>query len=655
MPYAVKRLQDGQTFQFDDPNDVEQLVKSGQGVLASGGAVFNPQDSQLYHFDSPDDATAALKAGGALEGSHEYAKANTGKLESFGRGAAQTLTGGFADEITGALESAAGSLGLTKQDKTYRQARDESRANYHTAEEANPISSLLGSLAGSIPSAAVPGLGVVGKGLSGAVATGAKLGGIYGLGNSEADLTKGNVGGAVKDTLQGVATGGMLGGATNLAGQGLSFVGSKVAAGVKDAVDPSLQRLLALGAKAKDLVDPRNKFVREAVPELEQMGIFARGADGKLPDASELLDRLSFRRKEIIQGMHDAVEAAGGKRLDLGDIISGIRGEVAEVLEKATPGSEGALSDKLDDVLAKVMDTDGDLGALWNLKKNSGGWARWQQLRSSDENKLYQAVNRALGDEVVAATDAVANRMGEGGLGLAELNRKFAAIKNVEDMLAKSKANDQVSSSLLGQKFGDIGNMGLGIGIGSSLGGPVGGLIGGGIAQVGGAALRSTEGRLLRAQVGQTIQQRAAQAQQAVMQGAIPRTVVGVQQWVQQNLPMLAQMAPQLVPIAQRLGTERGAAAEQTVRSMMPILTQFMTPSEYPSELDGKVSEPADKLKAAKQLQSTPGLSNVQLAAKKTALSKSGVLDPVIFAPKQPGSLDDQFNDFSARLTALGY
>lgn len=72
------------------------------------------------------------------------------KTSSFIRGAAQGLTMGAADEITGFVES-------LFTDKTYEQARDESRAAYDKAERDNPAISLAGDAAGILASAILSG------------------------------------------------------------------------------------------------------------------------------------------------------------------------------------------------------------------------------------------------------------------------------------------------------------------------------------------------------------------------------------------------------------------------------------------------------------------------------------------------------------------
>lgn len=137
--------------------------------------------------------------------------------ESALRGGAQGLTLGFADEIAGGLESA------IDPNKTYEQARDESRQAYKMAEQANPGTYLTGDIAGSILPALIPGaagvsigkatLGLAGRGAASGVARmagqAALAGAVEGLGRSEGE----RVSDIAKDVAMGGITGGVVGGA----------------------------------------------------------------------------------------------------------------------------------------------------------------------------------------------------------------------------------------------------------------------------------------------------------------------------------------------------------------------------------------------------------------------------------------------------------
>jgi hypothetical protein len=142
-----------------------------------------------------------------------------GKLESLVRGAAQGGTLGFADEIAGGgqalLDQLTGSP-LSLGD-SYKLHRDESRAAYDQAEQANPGTYLAGNLAGGLASGVVMPIGSSAN-FGKAMLTAGKLGAIGGLGASEADSAYG----MVKDTALGGVIGSSVGGLLHGAGKGLS-------------------------------------------------------------------------------------------------------------------------------------------------------------------------------------------------------------------------------------------------------------------------------------------------------------------------------------------------------------------------------------------------------------------------------------------------
>jgi len=137
------------------------------------------------------------------------------QLGAFGRGIAQGATFGFSDEIVGLAES-------LFTDKSYEQARDESRAANLLAQEAFPKTMLAGELAGGLASVVLPG-GVIARG-AGMVATGAASGALAGLGYSEADTAKG--------TAKDVAIGTAFGLGAGLVGKGVQKIYQKASSSV---------------------------------------------------------------------------------------------------------------------------------------------------------------------------------------------------------------------------------------------------------------------------------------------------------------------------------------------------------------------------------------------------------------------------------------
>lgn len=161
-----------------------------------------------------------------LESNH----ASFGKLSSAALGAAQGASFGFADEGEGAIKAALdylhGKYGDRPLSEIYRLERDAARQKYGQAEQQNPVSYKTGEIGGAVATSLIPGLGE---------ANALKLGGMgaaYGLGGSNADLTKGNIVGAAKDT----ATGAAIGLGSGLIAPAVSVAGNLVKGGAKRAI-----------------------------------------------------------------------------------------------------------------------------------------------------------------------------------------------------------------------------------------------------------------------------------------------------------------------------------------------------------------------------------------------------------------------------------
>ncbi len=326
----------------------------------------------------------------------------------------------------------------------------------------------------------------------------------------------------------------------------------------------------------------------------------------------------------------------------------GLIDHTAQAIHSSEPGVTETLNSKLQEVLGRIEDTGGDLSKLWQLKKDTGSWARFDSTRPPAVAKMYQDINGYLGNMLKDATASIA----EPGSTLAQLNAKYAAISNVQGILDKQLAADLTSKGM-GSLRQNINGGAIGASVGAMTGNPILGTAAAVGGVVGGAMFNSAEGRLARAAAGQAVHDKMAAA--AVASGAIPRTVAGVQSWAQKNMAYIDQAMPQMSQIARRLLTEPPSIAEQTVRTVMPLLTQMMSPSPYLSELNGRVSEPADLISVNRQLDALPGLSPSQLASRKSSLNRHGLIPPEVYAPTQGESFEDEITNYSERLKAMGY
>ena len=233
--YTVRNEQ-GRSFEVD-----EDKISAAE----ADGYLPVVQNGTEEHRVSFGDIPLALK-----DGYQPKVTSDVGPLESGVMGVAKGASFGFAPAIAGALETAGSTVGVRglggkfsdirlesdEEDKQsigdiYRGARDQKYKDYDESQEANPGVFTTGEIGGVIAqSAAIPGLNAAkGAKLATVVGKGALQGGIYGLGDSRADLTKGEFGDAAIDTAKGAVLGGAGAGAIHGAVKGAGYVGEKIA------------------------------------------------------------------------------------------------------------------------------------------------------------------------------------------------------------------------------------------------------------------------------------------------------------------------------------------------------------------------------------------------------------------------------------------
>jgi hypothetical protein len=213
------------------------------------------------------------------------------------RGTVSGASAGFGDELAGALEALGSKVGLRglagpvneihraspDEDKqsfadAYRTGRDQTRQRYHEAAAEHPWAYKGAQLGGGLATALVPGVGLAGQGaragLAGAVATGAGFGGLTGLGESEADMTKGmkGVGQAFDDTKHGAFVGALTGGALYGAGKVGSAIWDKVRPGKVASVmlntpEEAIDNYIARGGEAINNAPTRSELAQELAGE----------------------------------------------------------------------------------------------------------------------------------------------------------------------------------------------------------------------------------------------------------------------------------------------------------------------------------------------------------------------------------------------------
>jgi hypothetical protein len=234
-------------------------------------------------------------------------------------GAVQGATLGFGDEIAAVAGSIVG-------DGTYRELRDEARKADKDAQAGDPKAYGAGRMIGGVATMALPGGAVnAAKPLLSLANTGraAAMGGAVALGESEADLTKGEIGKAAWDVTKGATVGAGVNTGLGLVGKGVR-AGRQFIASAPERVaaraDAELTDALTLGAPASK----RDALMGPLGLEKPEVLALVR-SDPRLPAALKAGDRATAA--EIVQDAQAAVvtersaalaameQAKGGQRV----------------------------------------------------------------------------------------------------------------------------------------------------------------------------------------------------------------------------------------------------------------------------------------------------------------------------------------------------
>lgn len=338
-----------------DPNKPRSALDEYLAYLDEETAAKNPKSWQAKAKAAQDkllggpvaaDSPALMPARGRsqdLPTIQVQDRRQTGAGDAFTGGMASGSTAGFLDEMAG-LAAAGGPASKGYADKlgVYRSERDQVRKQQQELRDEHPRAYLGGEMAGataSTASTALPGLRAlnVAKG-AGYGATAAKMAGqgaINALGNSEADLTRGEAGRAALDTAAGAAIGAGLG----TAGK---FAGEKVGNWLAKA--PAREEAKAV-QKAVDYVPQteRNATLAKLADRAAAEGVITEGDTTKVGIGKEVLQKIlkdegldQFAKKS---GRHLSEEYAARVKAsgeELGDFYKMLGRSVAKTTPRAT-------------------------------------------------------------------------------------------------------------------------------------------------------------------------------------------------------------------------------------------------------------------------------------------------------------------------------
>lgn len=357
---------------------------------------------------------------------------NNTPVESAVRGFAQDASLGFADEATGGAEALKDVV--TNKDKhlkdyldLYRQHRDESRSNYEQAEKDNPWSYKGGQLAGSLATAAVPGLGIAkGAKLLSAAGKMALLGGATAAGSSEADLTKAansyedlkKEGGRFAND---VTKGAIIGGLTEGAVGGVT----------KNA--PELLRYLAERRAAKAAIGQNKSVIKEAIKSdtLNKMGRDLLTADEAGGKAVGFIDRSG--------SIAPKVEA---KKDFFGKKIGEVSDKIDEVMPNAVSGQE--IANSIIEKASKIPDLPQTRGIINRMQETAAQFEQSGNMSFKDAQRLKNQFKVSAQDHTQEITSKTAS------------NDMYHSVKEAMDNTAKT-VGDVTDNQGLKELLGSYG------------------------------------------------------------------------------------------------------------------------------------------------------------------------------------------------------
>lgn len=366
--------------------------------------------------------------------------------ESAARGVAQGASLGFADEIAGAAES-------LFTDKTYEQARDESRANFKRAKEVNPNAYLAGEFGGGAATMLVPGMAAA-KSLRAAAATGAALGGTAGLGASEGET----IDELAKDTLMGVgigAGGGTVGyGVAKGIEKAAPIVGDKLSKFAEKRAFKALGPTKAATEKAQargiDSSIGRDLLDADVIKPFRSKENMLDRVSGLVDDSANQLDDTLGKVSQLQSGADDATwlrleESKFTPRKAAEQLKSQIRQDYSQLPDEVLQPR----FDQVDQWLSKPgrMNAKDAQAFKTQMQKFIKDGSYYKDNPGASQETLM-GVRRAIKEGIENNADTAAEVLGEAGGQVKNINRTLGNRLEAEDILSDRVARDATNRTV---------------------------------------------------------------------------------------------------------------------------------------------------------------------------------------------------------------
>lgn len=370
----------------------------------------------------------------------------------------QGATGGFLDELAGGFEAGGRAIGLKglggsfsdiglaeggptlsldELKKAYIEARGAKRGVLESQAKESPALSTAANIAGGI----VSPINKLTKGMS-LAKSGAALGGLYGLGESQADLTEGEALQALKDAATGVVTGAVI-------GKGIEKASPLLEKGAKKVKDAFSSKAEMLAARA--LGTERGTIKSIGADKVKKIGRYALEEGVVSPSAgTEKMVARNLAKQEtggkLMGEVYEEIDKRGIKKFNPLEVAAKVDEEIGNFYRSPlNRGETGQLENTLESILMRG-EKDISLREAQRLKNELQKVANWKNnINVTEKEKMARAAYGVVSDAIDEATAAGAKEIGSSGL-VEKLSRGkelFSGSKGAEKLLENKLAREQ--------------------------------------------------------------------------------------------------------------------------------------------------------------------------------------------------------------------
>lgn len=431
--------------------------------MATSSKVGFISDAEMNKLSQPQNASGFVSDADMMKIESE-SKPSVGmsSVRQFVQGA----TGGFSDELAGGAEASGRVVGLhgvggpiknisvadegptlsiSDLKQAYQAGRDKERESLKKDFESNPTTSVAANIAGSIASP----INKLTKGMSAAKA-GMTLGGVYGLGTSDAD----NVVDMSIDTGKGAAVGGIVGKAVDVASPYISKAANSIGGSFKNTAEKLAEN--ATGATGIQ----SSKFTKGSGRILLDDGIVSFG-----DDAQSISKKAGESISKAESGIDKALVGLDSKsvKVDANKIVENLEIKISELQKDP---SQSPVVRQLKGIIEDIRSTGEnavDVSAAEQTKRGFNKIAKnWQDPEKGQAGKIAYRAYRDAVEKTAVESDPVLAKL------FTDSKKQFGTMAPIEEAATKRAA--QIKQS----QFANLLDIGAAGAAGATVGGPVG-------------------------------------------------------------------------------------------------------------------------------------------------------------------------------------